>query len=49
MLDLPRSWLVCADSFETFIRRFWIENPLWSRHAAGEPIDGEQPSPRITT
>ena len=32
---------VCADSFETFIRRFWIENLLWFRHSAGEPIDGE--------
>lgn len=32
---------VCADSFETFIRRFWIENLLWFRHSAGESIDGE--------
>lgn len=32
---------VCADSFETFIRRFWIENLLWFRHHAGEPADGE--------
>ncbi len=32
---------VCADSFETFIRRFWIENLLWFRHDAGEPATGE--------
>jgi hypothetical protein len=32
---------VCAPSFETFIKRFWIENALWDAVHRGERITGE--------
>ena len=31
---------VCADSFEEFIERFWIENTLWFLQEHGRPIEG---------
>lgn len=31
---------VCADSFEEFIERFWIESTLWFAEQLGTPIEG---------
>ena len=36
----PADVTVCADSFEEFIERFWIENTLWFLQRDGKPIEG---------
>lgn len=40
-LMTPGEVTVCAPSFETFIKRFWIENTLWDAVHRGERLTGE--------
>ena len=35
----PADVIVCADSFEEFIERFWIENTLWFLQRDGQPLE----------
>jgi len=37
----PRDVLVCAPSFEAFVRRFWIENAIWFWTNAGKTLPAE--------
>lgn len=33
--------VVCAEGFEEFIRRFWVENWVWFGEQGGEELEGE--------
>lgn len=37
----PSEVVVCAESFEEFIKRFWIENTLWAAADRGRTLEGE--------
>jgi hypothetical protein len=37
----PQDVVVCASSFDEFIRRLWIENTLWYAAQGGGPVEGE--------
>lgn len=37
----PTEILVCAPTFEAFVRRLWIENAIWYLTHAGKPLSAE--------
>ncbi|MBN1430567.1 MAG: hypothetical protein JXB07_19505 [Anaerolineae bacterium] len=47
LADIPREALLesvafCAESFEAFLYRFWLENTLWFALSGGQPLTDEQ-------
>lgn len=38
----PRDPVVCAESFEDFVQRFWLENTLWFAGQKRTPLSAEQ-------
>ncbi len=41
-MTTPRDLEMCAPDFETFMRRFWMENSLWFAVRRGAPLTAEQ-------
>jgi hypothetical protein len=40
-IAVPTDILICARSFEAFVRRFWIENAIWYLTRDGRPLTVE--------